>query len=146
MRRDPHRSRRAARSRRSAGSSGSLGALDQSIEERLALDRVTAGEEDLLELVHEEDQALAGSQPAEGEPVIGAVPSSTWSAPPQPAPGARQRAQKLRQGPLARAHHRLAQPSEPGTTRRRAREQAHPHGGGLPAPGGADYGQQRRAD
>ena len=87
------------------------GALEQGVDERLALGLVATGDEDLLELVDEEHEPLAVGQPLEriGDPRRGILASGLGH---RSGEGSRQLRQRARAGAITTRRHR----SEPGTT------------------------------
>ena len=121
---------------------GVAGALDQRVEERLALGLVATGDEDLLELVDHEHQALAGLEPLErvGDPRRGVLAPRLRH---RPGEGPRELGQRA----LAGAHHRpppaLRAGNDPVGERR---QETGAHGRGLAAARGADDREQGRAD
>ena len=121
---------------------GVAGALDQRVEERLALGLVATGDEDLLELIDQEHQALAGREPLErvGDPGRGVLAPRLGH---RPGEGPRELGERV----LARAHHRpppaLRAGDDPVGERR---QEAGAHGRGLAAARGADHREQGRAD
>jgi hypothetical protein len=121
---------------------GVTGALDQCVEERLALGPVAAGDEGLLELIDQEHQPLAVGQPLErvGDRRRRARVSRLGH---RPGEGPRELGQRARAG----AHHRLAPTLRAGNDPvGQRRQEASTNGRGLAAARGADDGEQGRAD
>ena len=117
-------------------------ALDQRVEKRLALGLVATGDEDLLELIDAEDEALAGREPLERVPDPGCAVFA-------PCLGHRagEGPRELGERVLAGAHQRPAPAirarDDPA---RQRRQKAGPHRRGLAAARGPDHGEQGRAD
>ena len=118
------------------------GALDERVEERLALGLVATGDEDLLELVDDEHQPLAVGQPLEriGDPRRGVLASGLGHR-------SREGSRQLRQRARAGAHHHPPPPLGAGDdTVGERRQQPGAHRRGLAASGRADDREQGRAD
>ena len=119
------------------------GALDQRVEEGLALGLVATGDEDLLELIDEEDQTLA--RPAADRPRRRST-AATFSCP-DLGHRAGEGSRELGERALARSHHRPAPAVRAGDDPVGERgQETGAYRRGLAAAGGAEHRQQGRAD